>query len=106
MCRTTRTIRGMTGRWFSMGSILTALATAICCVGPLLFSVLGVGTFASLWILRNLVPYRNLFFVVTFLFLGLGFYAAYRRGGHAQTFQFSKEFTEGEAGPIGESCSA
>ncbi|MBI3988461.1 MAG: hypothetical protein HY347_02460 [candidate division NC10 bacterium] len=73
----------MTGRWFSTGSILTALATAICCIGPLLFSVLGVSTFASLWLLRNLVPYRNLFFVVTFLFLGLGFYAAYRRGGHA-----------------------
>lgn len=84
MRRTTGTFRGMTGRWFSLGSILTALATAICCVGPLFFSILGVSTFASLWILRNLVPYRNLFFVVTFLFLGLGFYTAYRRGGHAR----------------------
>lgn len=72
------------GSWFSTGSILTALATAICCIGPLLFSVLGLSTFASLWILRNLVPYRNLFFALTFLFLGLGFYAAYRRGGHAR----------------------
>ena len=71
------------GKWCSAGSVLTALAAAICCIGPLLFLVLGLSTFASLWILRNLVPYRNLFSAVTCLFLGVGFYAAYRRGGHA-----------------------
>jgi len=74
----------MIGRWYSAGSILAALATAICCLGPLLFTVLGLSTFASLWILRHLVPYRNLFLAVTCLFLGLGFYATYRRGGQAR----------------------
>ncbi len=77
----------MTGRWFSLGSLFTAVGAAICCFGPLLFSVLGLGTFTSLWILRNLVPYRNVFFALTFLFLGLGFYAAYRRGGHARRLE-------------------
>ncbi len=69
----------MTGRWWSTGSVLAAFATGICCVGPLLFSALGLSTFASMWILRHLVPYRNLFFAVTFLLFGLGFYTTYRR---------------------------
>jgi hypothetical protein len=74
----------MTGRWYSAGSILAALATAICCLGPLLFTMLGLSTFASLWLLRHLVPYRNLLFAVTFVFLGLSFYTTYRRGGQAR----------------------
>jgi mercuric ion transport protein len=74
----------VTGRWFSLGSLVTAAGAAICCLGPLLFSVLGIGTFTSLWILRNLVPYRNFFFALTFFFLGLGFYTAYRGGGRAR----------------------
>ena len=73
------------GRWCSAGSICTALAAGVCCIGPLLFSVLGLSTFVSLWLLRFLVPYRDLFFAVTFLFLGVGFYTVYRRGGQART---------------------
>jgi len=76
--------RARAGRWCSVGSIFTALATAVCCVGPLLFSVLGLSTFASLWILRHLVPYRNLFLAATLCCLGVGFYAVYRRGGRAR----------------------
>lgn len=72
------------GRWCSAGSIFTALAAGVCCIGPLLFSVLGLSTFVSLWLLRYLVPYRNLFFAVTFLFLGVGFYTVYWRGGQAR----------------------
>lgn len=72
------------GRWCSAGSIFTALAAGVCCIGPLLFSVLGLSTFVSLWLLRFLVPYRNLFFAVTVLLLGVGFYAVYRRGGQAR----------------------
>lgn len=70
----------MTGRWCSAGAVAAAMATAICCLGPILFTALGLSTFASLWMLRHLVPYRGLFFAVTFLCLGLGFYATYRRG--------------------------
>jgi hypothetical protein len=72
------------GRWCGAGAIFTALAAGICCIGPLLFSVLGLSTFVSLWLLRSLVPYRNLFFAGTVLLLGVGFYAAYRRGGQAR----------------------
>lgn len=75
---------GRLGRWCSAGSICTALAAGVCCIGPLLFAALGLSTFVSLWILRFLVPYRNLFFAVTVLLLGVGFYAVYRRGGYAR----------------------
>ena len=70
----------MRGRLFGIGSVIGALATAICCLGPILFSLLGLSTLTSLWLLRNLLPYRNLFFGITLAFLGLGFWAAYRRG--------------------------
>jgi hypothetical protein len=73
----------MTGRWWSAGSVLAALAGATCCLGPLVFTTLGLSSFVSLWILRHLVPYRNLFFLITIVLLGLGFYATYRR--HRQT---------------------
>jgi mercuric ion transport protein len=67
-----------------VGSVCTALAAGICCIGPLLFSVLGLSTFVSLWLLRFLVPYRNLFFAVTVVLLGVGFYAVYRRDGQTR----------------------
>ena len=64
--------------------MLTALAAALCCLGPFLFAALGLSTFASMWMLRHLVPYRNLFLVLTALFLGLAFYTTYRRGRQAR----------------------
>lgn len=81
---TTEEQRTAVGRWFSAGSILTALATSVCCIGPLLFTALGLSSFASLWILRHLVPYRNLFLALTLAFIGLGFYATYRKGKHVR----------------------
>src|SRR5260370_37488639 len=72
------------GRWCSVGSVCTALAAGICCIGPLLFAALGLSTFASLWLLRFLAPYRNLFFAVTVLLLSIGFYAVYWRGGQTR----------------------
>ncbi|MDH3601996.1 MAG: hypothetical protein OEU26_20485 [Candidatus Tectomicrobia bacterium] len=68
------------GRWFSAGSVLSAFAMGICCIGPLLFAALGLSSFASLWVLRHLAPYRNLFLLLTAVFLGLGFYITYRKG--------------------------
>jgi uncharacterized membrane protein YqjE len=72
------------GRWCSVGSVCTALAAGICCIGPLLFAALGLSTFASLWLLRFPVPYRNLFFAVTVLLLSVGFYGVYWRGGQTR----------------------
>ncbi len=68
-----------TGRWFSAGSVLSAFAMGICCIGPVVFSALGVSSFASLWVLRHLTPYRNFFLLLTMIFLGLGFYITYRK---------------------------
>jgi len=80
MTQTARNERRVRGRFFSFGAVFAALAAALCCVGPLLFSLLGLSTLASLWLLRHLVPYRNLFFGITLAFLGLGFWSAYRPG--------------------------
>lgn len=68
------------GRWFSAGSVLSAFAMGICCMGPIVFTVLGLSSFVSLWLLRHLLPYRNLFLILTMVFLGLGFYLTYRPG--------------------------
>jgi|SRR5713101_3873481 len=80
----TETQRSSIACWLSAGSVLTALAAGMCCIGPLVFAALGLSSFASLWILRHLVPYRNLFLGLTVLFLGLGFYATYRKGRHVR----------------------
>jgi mercuric ion transport protein len=68
------------GRWFSAGSVLSAFAMGICCIGPILFVALGLSSFVSLWLLRHLLPYRNLFLILTIVLLGLGFYITYRKG--------------------------
>jgi hypothetical protein len=60
------------GRWFSAGSVFSAFAMGICCIGPIAFTALGLSSFASLWVLRHLAPYRNLFLLLTVVFLGLG----------------------------------
>lgn len=68
------------GRWFSAGSVLSAFAMGICCIGPIVFAALGLSSFASLWVLRHVAPYRHLFLLLTVGFLGLGFYTTYRKG--------------------------
>jgi len=68
------------GCWFSAGSVLSAFAMGICCIGPMVFATLGLSSFASLWVLRHVAPYRNLFLLLTVGFLGLGFYTTYRKG--------------------------
>jgi hypothetical protein len=68
------------GRWFSAGSVLSAFAMGICCIGPMVFAALGLSSFASLWVLRHVAPYRHLFLLLTVACLGLGFYTTYRKG--------------------------
>lgn len=65
------------GRWSlaaSTTSILSAFVASICCVGPLVFALLGI-TGAGL--LVNLTPYRPYFMAATFALLGAGFYMTY-----------------------------
>lgn len=68
-----------TGRWSlaaSISSIISAFIASICCVGPLIFALLGIG---GAGLLVKFEPYRPYFIVVTFALLGFGFYFAYRR---------------------------
>lgn len=62
----------------AMGSSLVAAVTALCCVGPAVFAVLGTsGALAA----ARLAPYRPYFILGSVLLLGLGFWLAYRPQG-------------------------
>lgn len=67
---------------YSVGGVLGAFGMSLCCLAPLvfpmIFPLLGLSVFSSLWLLRTLVPYRSWFFLATVIFLGLGFYMNYR----------------------------
>ncbi len=62
----------------SAGGILTALASASCCVVPFALFLAGV---SGAWIggLTVLKPYQPLFIGLTIAFLGGGYYAVYRK---------------------------
>ena len=57
------------------GSITAAVAASACCLGPLVFAMLGIG---GAGFLVALEPYRPLFTVLTFGLLAVGFYTTYR----------------------------
>lgn len=60
------------------GSIISALLSFLplsCCIFPVAFSFLGAGGLAFA---MSLTPYRSYFIALTLLFLGGGFYFAYR----------------------------
>ena len=62
--------------WVKGGSILSGLAASACCIGPLVFSLLGLGSFGFA---ATLEKWRPLFMAVTFGFLGLAFFFTYRK---------------------------
>ncbi len=63
-------------RNFSLGgSVAAALAASACCVGPLVFALLGIG---GAGFLVALEPYRPVFTVLTLGLLGVGYYLTYR----------------------------
>ncbi len=71
----------MRTRLFGLAAVLGALGTAFCCLGPVIFSVLGVSTLASLAALSWIAPYRSVFFTVTVVALALaGASVIVRRG--------------------------
>ena len=63
-------------RLLSGGAIASAIAASICCFGPLVLAVLGLGGGA---LLLKLEPYRPYSLAAAALFLGAAFYLAYRR---------------------------
>ncbi len=63
-------------RVLSAGAVTSALVASICCFGPLVLAVLGVGGGA---LLLKLDPYRPYALAMAALFLGGAFFVAYRR---------------------------
>lgn len=79
----------MKARLFSVAAVFGALGAGLCCVGPLIFSVLGVGTVVSLTTLRYVVPYRNAFFAVTLVALALAFWSVIARRGRVSRVEWA-----------------
>jgi|SRR5882724_6869527 len=66
----------LTGKNTLIASVLAALGASVCCVGPLVLLMLGIG---GAWIgnLTALEPYRPIFIGLTLAFLGLAFRRLY-----------------------------
>ena len=58
------------------GAVVSAFLASLCCLGPLVFALLGIG---GAGLLVKFEPYRPYFTVLTLGMLGLGFYFTYRR---------------------------
>src|SRR6266849_4711022 len=62
------------------GALVAGLAASVCCLGPLVLTIVGIGGAASA---LALAPYRPYLLVLTAGFLGSGFYLTYRRPANA-----------------------
>ncbi len=60
----------------AVGSVVAAVAASICCIGPLVAVMLGVGSLAAA---SRLQKWRPLFLGVTFVLLGAAWYLTYRK---------------------------
>ena len=64
-----------TATLLSASAIGSATAASICCLGPLVLAMMGLGGGA---LLLKFAPYRPFFLGITMLFLGGAFYLTYR----------------------------
>ena len=60
----------------ALGSVGAAMAASACCIGPVVFSLLGAGALSAAS--TRLEPSRPWFIGMTVVLLGGAFYAAYR----------------------------
>jgi len=73
----------------SMGGLVAAFLASVCCIGPLVFTALGVGIggtgllAGTAGFLKGLLPYRPWFIGLTGLLLGVSFYLACRKPASA-----------------------
>ncbi len=69
--------------WNVTGAIVGAIAASLCCLGPLVLLVLGIG---GAWAvsLTVLEPFRPVFGVGSLLLLGIAFYRVYRTPNAAE----------------------
>src|SRR2546428_12852430 len=58
------------------GAVVSGLLASVCCIGPLLLAVLGIG---GAGLLARFDSYRPAFTAATFALLGMGFWLAYRK---------------------------
>ena len=79
----------MKARVFGFAAILGALGAGFCCLGPLIFSAVGVSALVSLTVLRWVVPYRNAFFGVTLAALGLAIWSVIVRRGRVSPTEWA-----------------
>ena len=65
-------------RMIAAGGVFGALAASTCCIVPLILFSLGI---TGAWIgnLTALAPYKPIFIVITFGFLGYGYWMVYRK---------------------------
>ncbi len=59
-----------------IGGIIASIVASACCIGPVIFAVLGV---SSAGLLIKMEPYRPVISIFTLALLGLGFYFTYRK---------------------------
>lgn len=59
-----------------MGSMVAGLAGSVCCLGPIVLALLGLGGASAL---ASLTAYRPLFMGVTVVLLGTAYYLTYRK---------------------------
>lgn len=79
----------MKGRLFSVAAVLGALGTGFCCLGPLIFSFLGVSTMVSLTALSWVAPYRNVFFAATLIAIALAVWSVIARRGRVSHVEWA-----------------
>ncbi|MBI2787338.1 MAG: cation transporter [Elusimicrobia bacterium] len=60
----------------AIGAIVSAALASVCCIGPLVFAALGLG---SVGLAASLEQYRPYFLAAMAIFLGIGFLQVYRR---------------------------
>lgn len=65
------------GRWPLIGGVAAAIAASLCCLGPLVLVMLGIG---GAWVasLGVLEPYRPLFLAIGVVFMLLAYRKIYR----------------------------
>ena len=62
--------------WLGIGALLAAIGASVCCVGPLLLLSLGI---SGAWMstLTSMEAVRPFFFILTLIFIGLGYRKLY-----------------------------
>jgi mercuric ion transport protein len=58
------------------GALVSGLLASVCCIGPLVLALLGIG---GAGLLARFEVYRPIFTAATFALLGVGFWLAYRK---------------------------